>query len=151
MLDSSAFYPCCPAAGVTYRADRIVEPKPPKARPGRYSESRRHQRNDPPSISPDSEEFFARSRSSSTDTFPTCSNQRAHTRAQVHPPLRSGFFMPSGLHVRWQESEHLLEGTRPMSRHITLDRISYAHPSQPPLFADLSAVFSAPSDRAYRR
>ena len=31
-----------------------------------------------------------------------------------------------------------------MSRHITLDHISYAHPSQPPLFADLSAVFSAP-------
>ena len=31
-----------------------------------------------------------------------------------------------------------------MSRHIILDHISYAHPSQPPLFADLSAVFSAP-------
>ena len=31
-----------------------------------------------------------------------------------------------------------------MSHHITLDHISYAHPSQPPLFADLSAVFSAP-------
>ena len=31
-----------------------------------------------------------------------------------------------------------------MSRHITLDHISYVHPSQPPLFADLSAVFSAP-------
>ena len=31
-----------------------------------------------------------------------------------------------------------------MSRHITLDHISYAHPSQPPLFTDLSAVFSAP-------
>ena len=31
-----------------------------------------------------------------------------------------------------------------MSRHITLDHISYAHPSQPPLFEDLSAVFSAP-------
>lgn len=31
-----------------------------------------------------------------------------------------------------------------MSRHITLDHISYAYPSQPPLFADLSAVFSAP-------
>ena len=31
-----------------------------------------------------------------------------------------------------------------MSRHITLDHISYAHPSQPPLFLDLSAVFSAP-------
>lgn len=31
-----------------------------------------------------------------------------------------------------------------MPRHITLDHISYAHPSQPPLFADLSAVFSAP-------
>lgn len=31
-----------------------------------------------------------------------------------------------------------------MSRHITLDHISYAHPSQPPLFVDLSAVFSAP-------
>ena len=31
-----------------------------------------------------------------------------------------------------------------MSHHITLDHISYAHPTQPPLFADLSAVFSAP-------
>ena len=31
-----------------------------------------------------------------------------------------------------------------MSRHITLDHISYAHPSCPPLFTDLSAVFSAP-------
>ena len=31
-----------------------------------------------------------------------------------------------------------------MPHHITLDHISYAHPSQPPLFADLSAVFSAP-------
>ena len=31
-----------------------------------------------------------------------------------------------------------------MSHHITLDHISYAHPSQPPLFEDLSAVFSAP-------
>ena len=31
-----------------------------------------------------------------------------------------------------------------MSRHITLDHISYAHPSEPPLFVDLSAVFSAP-------
>ncbi len=31
-----------------------------------------------------------------------------------------------------------------MSRHITLNHISYAHPTQPPLFADLSAVFSAP-------
>lgn len=31
-----------------------------------------------------------------------------------------------------------------MPHHITLDYISYAHPSQPPLFADLSAVFSAP-------
>ena len=31
-----------------------------------------------------------------------------------------------------------------MSRHITLDHISYAHPTQPPLFEDLSAVFSAP-------
>ena len=31
-----------------------------------------------------------------------------------------------------------------MSFHITLDHISYAHPSQPPLFVDLSAVFSAP-------
>ncbi|WP_314645050.1 ATP-binding cassette domain-containing protein [Rothia mucilaginosa] len=31
-----------------------------------------------------------------------------------------------------------------MSRHITLDHISYVHPTQPPLFADLSAVFSAP-------
>ena len=31
-----------------------------------------------------------------------------------------------------------------MSFHITLDHISYAHPSEPPLFVDLSAVFSAP-------
>lgn len=31
-----------------------------------------------------------------------------------------------------------------MSRHITLDHISYAHPSEPALFTDLSAVFSAP-------
>ena len=31
-----------------------------------------------------------------------------------------------------------------MSLHITLDHISYAHPSEPPLFVDLSAVFSAP-------
>ncbi|MFW7365573.1 MAG: ATP-binding cassette domain-containing protein, partial [Rothia mucilaginosa] len=31
-----------------------------------------------------------------------------------------------------------------MSFHITLDHISYAHPSQPPLFVDFSAVFSAP-------
>ena len=31
-----------------------------------------------------------------------------------------------------------------MSHHITLDHISYAHPSQPPLFEDFSAVFSAP-------
>ena len=31
-----------------------------------------------------------------------------------------------------------------MSFHITLDHISYAHPSQPPLFVNLSAVFSAP-------
>ena len=31
-----------------------------------------------------------------------------------------------------------------MSRHITLDHISYAHPSEPPLFVNLSAVFSAP-------
>ncbi len=31
-----------------------------------------------------------------------------------------------------------------MSRHITLDHISYAHPGEPPLFTDLSAVFSAP-------
>ena len=31
-----------------------------------------------------------------------------------------------------------------MPHHITLDHISYAHPTQPPLFADLSAVFSAP-------
>ena len=31
-----------------------------------------------------------------------------------------------------------------MSRHITLDHISYAHPSEPTLFIDLSAVFSAP-------
>ena len=28
--------------------------------------------------------------------------------------------------------------------HITLDHISYAHPGEPPLFTDLSAVFSAP-------
>jgi len=94
MLEPSALYPRYPTVGVAGGAERIVWPKPPKARPGRYSESRRHQRNDPPSISPDSEEFFARSRSSSTDTFPTCSNQRARTRAQVHPSLRSGFFAP---------------------------------------------------------
>lgn len=31
-----------------------------------------------------------------------------------------------------------------MSRHITLDHISYAHPSEPTLFSDLSAVFLAP-------
>ena len=31
-----------------------------------------------------------------------------------------------------------------MPHHITLDHISYAHPGEPPLFADLSAVFSAP-------
>ena len=31
-----------------------------------------------------------------------------------------------------------------MPRHITLDHISYAHPGEPPLFIDLSAVFSAP-------
>ena len=31
-----------------------------------------------------------------------------------------------------------------MSFHITLDHISYAHPSEPPLFVNLSAVFSAP-------
>lgn len=31
-----------------------------------------------------------------------------------------------------------------MPHHITLDHISYAHPSRPPLFTDLSAVFSAP-------
>lgn len=31
-----------------------------------------------------------------------------------------------------------------MSRHIALDHISYAHPSEPALFIDLSAVFSAP-------
>ncbi|WP_368866951.1 ATP-binding cassette domain-containing protein [Rothia mucilaginosa] len=31
-----------------------------------------------------------------------------------------------------------------MSFHITLDHISYAHPSEPPLFVDLLAVFSAP-------
>ena len=31
-----------------------------------------------------------------------------------------------------------------MSRHITLDHISYAHPSEPALFIDLSAVFSTP-------
>ena len=28
-----------------------------------------------------------------------------------------------------------------MSRHITLDHISYAHPSQPPLFTDLPRYF----------
>ena len=31
-----------------------------------------------------------------------------------------------------------------MPHHITLDHISYAHPGEPPLFIDLSAVFSAP-------
>ena len=31
-----------------------------------------------------------------------------------------------------------------MPRYITLDHISYAHPGEPPLFTDLSAVFSAP-------
>ena len=31
-----------------------------------------------------------------------------------------------------------------MPHHITLDHISYAHPGEPPLFADLSAVFAAP-------
>ena len=31
-----------------------------------------------------------------------------------------------------------------MPHHITLDHISYAHPGEPPLFTDLSAVFSAP-------
>ena len=31
-----------------------------------------------------------------------------------------------------------------MQHHITLDHISYAHPGEPPLFTDLSAVFSAP-------
>ena len=31
-----------------------------------------------------------------------------------------------------------------MPRHITLDHISYAHPGEPPLFTDISAVFSAP-------
>lgn len=31
-----------------------------------------------------------------------------------------------------------------MPRYITLDHISYAHPGEPPLFIDLSAVFSAP-------
>ena len=31
-----------------------------------------------------------------------------------------------------------------MPHHITLDYISYAHPGEPPLFTDLSAVFSAP-------
>ncbi len=30
-----------------------------------------------------------------------------------------------------------------MPHHITLDHISYAHPGEPPLFTDLSAVFSA--------
>ena len=31
-----------------------------------------------------------------------------------------------------------------MPHHITLDHISYAHPGEPPLFTDLSVVFSAP-------
>ena len=31
-----------------------------------------------------------------------------------------------------------------MPHHITLDHISYAHPGEPPLFIDISAVFSAP-------
>ena len=31
-----------------------------------------------------------------------------------------------------------------MPHHITLDHISYAHPGEPPLFTDLSAIFSAP-------
>ncbi|MFW7365189.1 MAG: ATP-binding cassette domain-containing protein, partial [Rothia mucilaginosa] len=31
-----------------------------------------------------------------------------------------------------------------MPHHITLDHISYAHPGEPPLFTDLSAVFSVP-------
>ena len=31
-----------------------------------------------------------------------------------------------------------------MPHHITLDHISYAHPGEPPLFTDLSTVFSAP-------
>ena len=31
-----------------------------------------------------------------------------------------------------------------MPHHITLDHLSYAHPGEPPLFTDLSAVFSAP-------
>ena len=31
-----------------------------------------------------------------------------------------------------------------MPHHVTLDHISYAHPGEPPLFTDLSAVFSAP-------
>ena len=31
-----------------------------------------------------------------------------------------------------------------MPHHITLNHISYAHPGEPPLFTDLSAVFSAP-------
>jgi len=39
MLEFSALYPCYPAAGVAGEAERIVWPKPPKARPGRYSES----------------------------------------------------------------------------------------------------------------
>jgi len=30
-----------------------------------------------------------------------------------------------------------------MPHHITLDHISYAHPGEPPLFTDLSAIFSA--------
>ena len=31
-----------------------------------------------------------------------------------------------------------------MPHHITLDHISYAHPGEPPLFTDISTVFSAP-------
>ena len=31
-----------------------------------------------------------------------------------------------------------------MPHHITLDHISYAHPGEPPLFTDISAVFSVP-------
>ena len=98
--------PTLPHRGGSYGAERIVKPKPPKARPGRYSESRRHQRNDPPSISPDLTEFScahaAVYRHSFIGTaiwspFPAYFCQHARTRAQVHPPLRSGFFMPSHL------------------------------------------------------
>jgi len=39
MLEPSALYPYYPAAGVAGEAERIVWPKPPKARPGCPSES----------------------------------------------------------------------------------------------------------------